>query len=84
MSTPLLQQFPSLASQPPSFLKDLLSSPELVEAYLFTLPNVQELAADVERIAKENEELASMSSDGQLAACTAVPGDGGLMGRWAA
>lgn len=60
MSTPLLQQFPSLASQPASFLKDLLSSPELVEAFLFTLPEVQQLAADIERIGKENDELASM------------------------
>lgn len=59
MSTPLLQQFPALASQPASFLKDLLSSPELVEAFLFTLPEVQQLAADIERIGKENEELAS-------------------------
>ena len=61
MSTPLLQQFPSLASQPASVLKDLLSSSELVEAFLFTLPEVQQLAADIERIGKENEELASAS-----------------------
>lgn len=59
MSTPLLQQFPSLASYPPSFLKDLLSSPELTEAFLFTLPEVQELAADVERLGKENDQMAS-------------------------
>lgn len=59
MSTQLLQQFPSLAAYPPSFLKDLLSSPELTEAFLFTLPEVQELASDVERLGKENEEMAS-------------------------
>lgn len=59
MSTPLLQQFPSLSSYPTSFLKDLLSSPELVEAFLFTLPEVQDLAAEVEKLGKENEELAS-------------------------
>ncbi|ORY34892.1 hypothetical protein BCR39DRAFT_135621 [Naematelia encephala] len=58
MSTPLLQQFPSLASYPPSFLKDLLSSPSLTEAFLFTLPQVQELAADIEKLGQENEELA--------------------------
>ena len=59
MSTPLLQRFPSLAAQPPEFLKDLLSSPQLTEAFLFTLPEVQELAAEVEKLGKENEELAS-------------------------
>ncbi|OCF39539.1 hypothetical protein I317_06649 [Kwoniella heveanensis CBS 569] len=58
MSTPLVQQFPSLASYPPSFLKDLLSSPELTEAFLFSLPEVQDLAAEVEKLGKENEELA--------------------------
>ncbi|OXH31998.1 hypothetical protein J008_03398 [Cryptococcus neoformans] len=58
MSTPLLQQFPSLSSYPPSFLKDLLSSPELTEAFLFTLPEVQQLAAEVERLGRENEEAA--------------------------
>jgi ESCRT-I complex subunit VPS37 len=61
MSTPLLQQFPSLSGYPTSFLKDLLSSPQLVEAYLFTLPQIQELAAEVERLSKENEDLASES-----------------------
>lgn len=60
MSTALLQQFPSLASYPPSFLKDLLSSPQLTEAFLFTLPEVQELAAEIEKIGKETEEIASM------------------------
>lgn len=59
MSTPLLQQFPSLSSYPPSFLKDLLSSPELTEAFLFTLPEVQQLAAEVEKLGRENEETAS-------------------------
>ncbi|EKC98452.1 hypothetical protein A1Q2_07240 [Trichosporon asahii var. asahii CBS 8904] len=58
MTTPLLQQFPSLASYPPSFLKDLLSSPQLTEAFLFTLPEVQELSSEVERLGRENEELA--------------------------
>lgn len=62
MSTPLLQQFPSLAAYPPSFLKDLLSSPQLTEAFLFTLPEVQELAAEVERLGKENDQMASESS----------------------
>jgi hypothetical protein len=59
MSTPLLQQFPQLSGYPASFLKDLLSSPELLEAFLFTLPQVQELAAEVEKLGKENEALAS-------------------------
>ncbi|GFZ50069.1 hypothetical protein JCM24511_07822 [Saitozyma sp. JCM 24511] len=63
MSTPLLQQFPSLATYPPSFLKDLLSSPDLTEAFLFTLPEVQELAAEVEKLGKENEELAKRNLD---------------------
>jgi hypothetical protein len=63
MSTPLLQQFPSLSGYPTSFLKDLLSSPQLVEAYLFTLPQIQELAAEVERLSKENEDLASEVQD---------------------
>ncbi|KAL1408207.1 hypothetical protein Q8F55_005012 [Vanrija albida] len=58
MATPLLQQFPSLASYPPAFLKDLLSSPELTEAFLFSLPEVQQLAADVERLGRENDEVA--------------------------
>lgn len=58
MSTPLLQQFPSLGSYPPSFLKDLLSSSQLTEAFLYTLPEVQELAAEVEKLGRENEELA--------------------------
>lgn len=59
MSTPLLQQFPSLSSYPPSFLKDLLSSPELTEAFLFTLPEIQQLAAEVEKLGRENEDAAS-------------------------
>lgn len=59
MATPLLQQFPSLATYPPNFLKDLLSSPQLIEAFLFTLPEVQGLAAEVEKLGKENEEMAS-------------------------
>ncbi|WOO77575.1 Vacuolar protein sorting-associated protein 37A [Vanrija pseudolonga] len=58
MATPLLQQFPSLASYPPAFLKDLLSSPELTEAFLYSLPEVQQLAADVERLGRENDEVA--------------------------
>ena len=58
MATPLLQQFPSLAAYPPAFLKDLLSSPALTEAFLFSLPEVQHLAAEVEQLGKENEELA--------------------------
>ncbi|WVQ89534.1 hypothetical protein IAS59_003296 [Cryptococcus gattii] len=58
MSTPLLQQFPSLSSYPPSFLKDLLSSPELTEAFLFTLPEIQQLAAEVEKLGRENEDAA--------------------------
>ncbi|WWC92970.1 uncharacterized protein L201_007933 [Kwoniella dendrophila CBS 6074] len=58
MSTPLVQQFPSLAQYPPSFLKDLLSSPELTEAFLFTLPEVKELAAEVEKLGRENDEIA--------------------------
>nr|KIR46822.1 hypothetical protein I312_03713 [Cryptococcus bacillisporus CA1280] len=59
MSTPLLQQFPSLSSYPPSFLKDLLSSPELTEAFLFTLPEIQQLAAEVEKLGRENEDAAT-------------------------
>ena len=59
MSTPLLQQFPSLEQYPSSFLKDLLSSPPLAEAFLFTLPEVQQLAAEVEKLGRENEEIAS-------------------------
>jgi len=62
MSTPLLQQFPSLSSYPPSFLKDLLSSPPLTEAFLYTLPEVQDLAAEVEKLGRENEELARKRS----------------------
>ena len=62
MSTPLLQQFPSLGQYPPSFLKDLLSSPSLTEAFLFTLPEVQQLAAEVEKLGRENEEIASAST----------------------
>ncbi len=58
MSTSLLQQFPSLATYPTSFLKDLLSSPELTEAFLFSLPEVQNLAIEVEKLGRENEELA--------------------------
>ncbi|WVO23146.1 uncharacterized protein IAS62_004491 [Cryptococcus decagattii] len=58
MSTPLLQQFPSISSYPPSFLKDLLSSPELTEAFLFTLPEIQQLAAEVEKLGRENEDAA--------------------------
>jgi hypothetical protein len=61
MATPLLQQFPSLAAYPPSFLKDLLSSPALTEAFLFSLPEVQQLAAEVEQLGKENEEMARES-----------------------
>ena len=61
MSTPLLQQFPSLSAYPAAFLKDLLSSPELTEAFLFTLPEVQQLAAEVEKLGKENDDLASES-----------------------
>ncbi|WRT69534.1 uncharacterized protein IL334_006521 [Kwoniella shivajii] len=58
MSTPLVQQFPSLASYPPSFLKDLLSSPELTEAFLFSLPEIKDLAAEVEQLGRENDEIA--------------------------
>ncbi|ORX37890.1 hypothetical protein BD324DRAFT_650433 [Kockovaella imperatae] len=58
MSTPLLQQFPSLAHYPSSFLKDLLSSPQLTEAFLYTLPEVQQLAEEVEKLGRENEEIA--------------------------
>ena len=62
MSTPLLQQFPSLSSYPPSFLKDLLSSPPLTEAFLYTLPEVQELTGEIEKLSRENEELARESA----------------------
>jgi len=62
MATPLLQHFPSLEAYPPDFLKDLLSSPDLTEAFLFQLPEVQELAAEVERLGRENDELARTST----------------------
>ncbi|WVR08196.1 hypothetical protein IAU60_005242 [Kwoniella sp. DSM 27419] len=58
MSTPLVQQFPSLSAYPATFLKDLLSSPELTEAFLFSLPEVQGLAGEVEKLGKENDEIA--------------------------
>jgi hypothetical protein len=58
MSTQLLEQFPSLSTHPPAFLKDLLSSPALTEAFLFSLPEIQQLAAEVEQLGKENEEMA--------------------------
>ncbi|GMK53669.1 hypothetical protein CspeluHIS016_0102550 [Cutaneotrichosporon spelunceum] len=61
MSTPLLAQFPSLATYPPSFLKDLLSSPELTEAFLYSLPEVQELVGEVEQLGRENVELAQQN-----------------------
>lgn len=61
MTTPLLQQFPSLASYPPAFLKDMLSSPQLTEAFLFTLPEVSELTVEVEKLGRENDELARES-----------------------
>lgn len=72
MSTPLLQQFPQLSGYPASFLKDLLSSPELLEAFLFTLPQVQELAAEVEKLGKENEALASKCDAGESSLGTVV------------
>nr|ODN95627.1 hypothetical protein L204_04168 [Cryptococcus depauperatus CBS 7855] len=59
MSTLLLQHFPSLQIYPPSFLKDLLASSELTEAFLFTLPEVQQLAIEVEKLGRENEHLAA-------------------------
>jgi len=62
MSTQLLQQFPSLAAYPPEFLKDLLSSAELTEAFLFSLPEVQALAAEVEKLGKENDDIAREST----------------------
>lgn len=37
----------------------MLSSPDLTEAFLFSLPEVQDLAAEVERLGRENEEIAS-------------------------
>lgn len=61
MATPLLQQFPSLAAYSPAFLKDFLSSPELTEAFLFSLPEIQQLAAEVEQLGKENENMARES-----------------------
>jgi ESCRT-I complex subunit VPS37 len=64
MATPLLQQFPSLATYPPALLKDLLSSPPLTEAFLYSLPEVQNLAVEVEKLGRENEELASRFSPG--------------------
>lgn len=66
MATPLLQQFPSLAAYPPDFLKDLLSSPELTEAFLFQLSEVQQLATEVERLGRENEQLARTSLSGSV------------------
>lgn len=61
MSTALLQQFPTLSAYPPAFLKDLLSSPALTEAFLFTLPEVQQLVAEIEQLGKENEDMARAS-----------------------
>lgn len=61
MATPLLSQFPSLAAYPPSFLKDLLSSPELTEAFLFSLPEVSDLVGEVEHLGRENVDLARES-----------------------
>lgn len=58
MATPLLQQFPSLGAFPVTFLKDLLSDPQLTEAFLFSLPEVQNLAKEVEALGRENDELA--------------------------
>lgn len=72
MSTPLLQQFPSLAAYPPAFLKDLLSSPALTEAFLFSLPEVQALAVEVEQLGKGNEDMARTHFMSEIAIRTPI------------
>jgi hypothetical protein len=57
-STPLLETFPTLGDFSTETLKDLLSDDRLLEAYLYTLPEVEAAAAEVERLGKENEALA--------------------------
>lgn len=60
-TTPLLEAFPTLSDFTTDSLKDLLSDDRMLEAYLYTLPEVEAAAAEVERLGKENEELASES-----------------------
>lgn len=59
MATKLLQDFPSLSEYTESELKDLLTDEQFLNAFLYSLPQVQTVLEEQERLIQENEELAS-------------------------
>jgi hypothetical protein len=59
MSTPLLTRYPALSALPEADLKDLLSDDSLLQAFLYSLPEVGAVLDEHERLSRENEEIAS-------------------------
>ncbi len=59
MTTPLLQRFPTLSHLSENDLKDLLSDENLLQAFLYSLPEIGGVLDEHERLSRENETLAS-------------------------
>jgi len=58
-TTPLMTDFPVLATLPEKDVKDVLADERLTNAILFTVPAVTAAMDEQEKLSRENEELAS-------------------------
>jgi hypothetical protein len=58
-TTPLMTDFPVLASLPEKDIKDVLADERLTNAILFTVPAVTTALDEQEKLSEQNEELAS-------------------------
>lgn len=66
MSSRLLADYPTLASYTEDQLKDLLTQDEYLDAFLYSLPQVQGVLEHQQQLSKANDELASESSLSKL------------------
>lgn len=60
-TTPLMTEYPVLATLPEKDVKDVLVDERLTNAILFTVPAVTAAMDEQEKLSRENEELASKS-----------------------
>lgn len=59
MASRLLHDYPALAPYAEEQLKDLLTHDDLLDAFLYSLPQVQHVLEHQQQLSKENDELAS-------------------------
>lgn len=69
MSSRLLADYASLATYTEDQLKDLLTQDDYLDAFLYSLPQVQGVLDRQQELSRTNDELASTSSRGLFSPC---------------